>query len=153
MIEIFLIAVVAVIYILGCILYGLGMLVEWLIGLEKPTPEKCECPNSIPQTTRESAMDKPNPKPEPEPVNPAYEKAKAGYEEAKAEYERQPRRGKEKALWEEYLESWLAAMRLAANKYANEEERKADNEKVAAYDVHVAEWNKEVEAQRKKAEA
>jgi 4-alpha-glucanotransferase len=59
------------------------MLVEWVIDLRKPTPEKCECPNSIPQTTRESAMDRPNPKPEPEHVNPAHEKATKEYEEAR----------------------------------------------------------------------
>ncbi len=149
MIEIFLIAAVAVIWILFWIIYGivgiLGILVDWLSSLGKPQPEKISEPE-------------PKPAPEPEPEPPIftdvlghelfgdrwlnYEAAVAGYEEAKAEAEG-VRSGKHKAYWQEWVETNLAHVHLAANKYANEAERKADLEKMAAYNLRLAEWLKE----------
>lgn len=76
-----------------------------------------------------------------------YEAAVAGYEKAKAEAERVRSDRSEKAhrqeWWQEWVEANLAHVHLAANKYANEAERKADLEKMAAYNLHLAEWLKE----------
>lgn len=151
MIEGFLIAAVAVIWIFFWIIYGivgiLGILVDWLSSLGKPQPEKISEPEP-----------KPVPEPEPESEPPIftdvlghelfgdrwlnYEAAVAGYEEAKAEAE-SVRSGKHKAYWQEWVETNLAHVHLAANKYVNEAERKADLEKMAAYNLRLAEWLKE----------